>query len=293
MARGGRRRRGVERDRRVRKCGPRRAHRGGYSTRARRRRRRRRRGNPFDARSADDDARLEVFAIRTVAGDVNRREIATFPRAIPRARARVRALSVAAGRRRARGRRRRLRGRATRTARPRLRRRRRRTPRHPRRLHARLLVRRPGKTRPKIRSHHERWDVRRGGGVRRRRVGVSRARRRSRRETPDGRGGRARAAPSARVWCRTRGRDPRAEPRNSSYFVAGPSSRARRPRGDGGVSECASARRRGTRGDDNSRTREERFFFQTDARTRLRRSGVRDTVSRRASRFISATPPYS
>ena len=43
-------------------------------------------GNPFDARALDDDARLEVFAIRTVAGDVKRREIATFPRDTARAR---------------------------------------------------------------------------------------------------------------------------------------------------------------------------------------------------------------
>ena len=43
-------------------------------------------GNPFDAGARGDDARLEVFAVRTVAGDMNRREIATFPHDTARAR---------------------------------------------------------------------------------------------------------------------------------------------------------------------------------------------------------------
>ena len=43
-------------------------------------------GNPLDAGARDDDARLEIFAVRTVAGDTNRREIATFPHDTARAR---------------------------------------------------------------------------------------------------------------------------------------------------------------------------------------------------------------
>ena len=246
MARGGRRRRGVERDRHARKCGP------GAHTAADIRRALDDEdddddeGNPFDARDADDDARLEVFAIRTVAGDVNRREIATFPH--DTARARVFAPSPSPPGDPRAGRRRRSRGRATRTARPRLRRRRRRTPRHPRRLHARLpyvargkpdrkfvLTTRDGTCGAVVESGDAALVYRAPVGGR---VGKHQM------VAGGGRGG-----ASARVWCRTRGRDPRAEPRNSSYFVAGPSSReasARRRRSER-VRECAAtgnARRR-------------------------------------------------